>query len=45
MRQAGINMVCIGFESPIAEEIKDMNKHIKPEEMVSFTGFSISLDF
>ena len=37
MRQAGINMVCIGFESPIAEELNAMNKHIKPEEMLSFT--------
>jgi radical SAM superfamily enzyme YgiQ (UPF0313 family) len=37
MRQAGINMVCIGFESPIAEELEAMNKHIKPEEMLSFT--------
>lgn len=35
MRQAGINMVCIGFESPIAEELKAMNKHIKPEDMLS----------
>lgn len=37
MRQAGINMVCIGFESPIAEELKAMNKHIRPEEMLSLT--------
>jgi radical SAM superfamily enzyme YgiQ (UPF0313 family) len=37
MRQAGINMVCIGFESPIAEELKAMYKHIKPEEMLSLT--------
>ena len=37
MRQAGINMVCIGFESPIAEELKAMNKHINPQEMLSFT--------
>jgi radical SAM superfamily enzyme YgiQ (UPF0313 family) len=35
MRQANINMVCIGFESPIAEELKAMNKHIKPEDMLS----------
>jgi radical SAM superfamily enzyme YgiQ (UPF0313 family) len=35
MRGAGINMVCIGFESPISEELAAMNKHIKPEEMVS----------
>jgi radical SAM superfamily enzyme YgiQ (UPF0313 family) len=37
MRQAGINMVCFGFESPIAEELKAMNKHIKPEDMLSLT--------
>lgn len=35
MRQAGINMVCIGFESPIAEELTAMNKHIDPREMVA----------
>ena len=37
MRQAGINMVCIGFESPIAEELKAMNKHINCQEMLSYT--------
>jgi radical SAM superfamily enzyme YgiQ (UPF0313 family) len=30
MRDAGINMVCIGFESPIAEELAAMDKRIKP---------------
>jgi radical SAM superfamily enzyme YgiQ (UPF0313 family) len=35
MRQAGINMVAIGFESPVKEELKAMNKHIKPEDMIS----------
>jgi len=35
MRQAGINTVAIGFESPIAEELKAMNKSIKPEDMIS----------
>jgi radical SAM superfamily enzyme YgiQ (UPF0313 family) len=35
MRQAGINMVAIGFESPIPEELTAMQKHIKPEEMVA----------
>ena len=35
MRQAGINSVAIGFESPIEEELKAMNKHLKPEEMLS----------
>jgi len=45
MRQAGINMVCIGFESPIAEELKAMNKHIKPEEMLSLTRVFHRLGF
>ncbi|MBU4306185.1 MAG: B12-binding domain-containing radical SAM protein [Candidatus Omnitrophica bacterium] len=35
MRQAGINTVAIGFESPIAEELKAMRKRIKPAEMIS----------
>jgi len=35
MRQAGINAVAIGFESPIKEELEAMNKHLKPEDMVS----------
>lgn len=37
MRQAGINTVAIGFESPIDEELKAMNKHIKSEDMAAFT--------
>lgn len=37
MRQAGINTVAIGFESPIAEELKAMNKHLKPKDMISLT--------
>ena len=35
MRQAGINMVAIGFESPIKEELEVMRKHIKHEEMIA----------
>ena len=35
MRRAGINTVAIGFESPIGEELKAMNKRIGPEDMVS----------
>ena len=35
MRQAGINTVAIGFETPIKEELEAMNKHLKPEDMVS----------
>jgi len=34
MRQAGINTVAIGFESPIEEELKAMNKRIRPQDMV-----------
>ena len=37
MRQAGINTVAIGFESPIDEELEAMNKHIKSEDMAAFT--------
>jgi radical SAM superfamily enzyme YgiQ (UPF0313 family) len=37
MRQAGINIVAIGFESPIEEELKAMKKHIRPTDMLSFT--------
>ena len=35
MRQAGINAVAIGFESPIEEELKAMNKRLRPEDMLS----------
>ena len=37
MRQAGINSLAIGFESPIAEELKAMNKRLDPQEMVGLT--------
>ncbi|UCH12440.1 MAG: B12-binding domain-containing radical SAM protein [Candidatus Omnitrophota bacterium] len=35
MRQAGINTIAIGFESPIEEELKAMKKRIRPKDMVS----------
>ena len=35
MRQAGIQTVAIGFESPIDDELKAMNKHIKSADMLS----------
>jgi len=38
MRKAGINMVAIGFETPIEEELKAMNKHIRPEDMLALTS-------
>jgi radical SAM superfamily enzyme YgiQ (UPF0313 family) len=37
MRQAGINTVAIGFESPIGEELNAMNKHLRPEDMLALT--------
>ena len=37
MRQAGINTVAIGFESPIREELEAMRKRVKPEDMLSTT--------
>ncbi|MGB8225270.1 MAG: radical SAM protein [Sedimentisphaerales bacterium] len=35
MRQAGVQTVAIGFESPIDIELKAMNKHMSSSEMVS----------
>ena len=37
MRSAGVNTVCIGFESPIAEELTAMDNRIKPDEMLAMT--------
>ena len=37
MRQAGINTVAIGYESPIKEELAAMEKHVRSEEMISLT--------
>ncbi|MFH1753233.1 MAG: radical SAM protein [Candidatus Omnitrophota bacterium] len=37
MRQTGINFVAIGFESPIEEELKAMNKRLKPSDMLELT--------
>ena len=37
MREAGVKMVAIGFESPIPAEIKAMRKPINPDKMVEWT--------
>jgi len=37
MREAGVNILAIGFESPIAEELKAMNKRLDPQEMIDLT--------
>jgi len=37
MRKAGVSTVCIGFESPIPEELAAMNKRIHPEDMTRLT--------
>jgi radical SAM superfamily enzyme YgiQ (UPF0313 family) len=38
MRQAGISAVAIGFESPIEQELKAMNKRVRSEDMLSLTN-------
>jgi radical SAM superfamily enzyme YgiQ (UPF0313 family) len=35
MREAGIQNVAIGFESPIREELEAMDKRLKPEDMIA----------
>ncbi|MGE4564077.1 MAG: radical SAM protein [Victivallaceae bacterium] len=37
MRDAGIQVLAVGYESPIAEELKAMNKCLRPEEMIANT--------
>jgi len=37
MRDAGIRTICIGYESPIEEELQAMNKHISSVDMLSMT--------
>lgn len=38
MRRANIKVLAIGFESPIPEELKAMNKCLRPEEMIKNTA-------
>ena len=45
MRQAGINFIAIGYESPIEEELEAMEKHLKPEDMLSFTKIFLKSGF
>jgi radical SAM superfamily enzyme YgiQ (UPF0313 family) len=37
MREAGIRGLAIGYESPIPQELKAMDKRLKPEEMISLS--------
>jgi len=37
MREGGIAHVAIGFESPIREELKAMDKRLNPEDMISLS--------
>jgi len=37
MREARINNLAIGYESPIAEELKAMNKRLDPQQMIGLT--------
>ena len=34
MREAGVNVLAIGFESPVAAELQAMDKHLKPDDML-----------
>ncbi|OGV37665.1 MAG: hypothetical protein A2020_14940 [Lentisphaerae bacterium GWF2_45_14] len=45
MRDAGVGVVAIGFESPIPEELTAMNKHLKPEDMIEMTKVFHRLGF
>lgn len=45
MRQAGVIMVCIGYESPIAAELNAMRKGIKPSDMIAYTKVFKNLGF
>jgi len=38
MRECGINTIAIGYESPIDEELKAMNKRINPADMLNLTA-------
>jgi radical SAM superfamily enzyme YgiQ (UPF0313 family) len=37
MWDAGIKTICIGYESPVEEELQAMNKHISSADMLSLT--------
>jgi len=37
MRDANIRTICIGYESPIEEELQAMNKHIRAADMLGLT--------
>jgi radical SAM superfamily enzyme YgiQ (UPF0313 family) len=37
MRDAGVNVVAIGFESPLPQELEAMDKHLKPEDMIALS--------
>ena len=45
MREAGIHQVAIGFESPIGEELKAMDKRLKPEDMIALSRLFIKAGF
>jgi len=45
MRQAGINNVAIGFESPVEDELKAMSKHIRSDDMLSLVRVFHKLGF
>lgn len=38
MKRAGVRMVCIGYESPDATELKSMQKGLSPDRMAELSG-------
>ncbi|OGF23866.1 hypothetical protein A3H66_02445 [Candidatus Falkowbacteria bacterium RIFCSPLOWO2_02_FULL_45_21] len=37
MSRAGVRVVCVGYESPMAEDLKTMRKGLSPQRMVEWT--------
>ncbi|MDR3557905.1 MAG: cobalamin-dependent protein [Candidatus Pacebacteria bacterium] len=37
MKEAGVRTVCIGYESPIAEDLNAMHKGLSPQKMIEWT--------
>ncbi len=37
MREAGVGVLAIGYESPIGEELRAMDKRLKPEDLVALS--------
>ncbi len=45
MHRAGVKAVCIGYESPIAQELNSMKKGLRPQDMVNYTKIFKKIGF